>query len=575
MSIALFTAESLLAHSAVSYGEGKALSQTLDQGLPQNATGDVPEYRGEAVPEKKYEENFHHMSEDATALTHGSEVGSYVLESQKTSRDHDYRVTEDHALVQSSNEVVADPMKYIGGTETKEGGGQKEIIQTTHVCLESGEAASYGCEQRRLVTLKERPLKTRQVFSHNEVTYRTFTDPYNYYGYGQNNFGNGYITRKIETPVYKTEAYKDPLTESDVIETIEDPCSGYEEEANKGLCIYGDEEILEGPETRRFCAPNGDCLHVTRDWWKRRRTYQCKYPSPDTCGALRTAGCDQVKAICLKRISDICVEHEKTFVCTSEKLSNGTTTIAGDVPFCLDGNCDDHSWTPNKDFAEAMSKLSVFQEMSKEMDASKTTAFRGNGKKCSKAVLGFQDCCGSGGWGRGVGLGQACSADEKDLKKERAANKCVRVGTYCSQKEPITGICLTKKTSFCCFGSKLSKLVQEQGRGQLGIGWGDAEHPNCRPLTIEEIQRIDFSRMDFSSLYSEIQAKTNITAVTQAATSLAPGWSAKINAASLTKSSKIQAAQFSKMPQKKKDSPERSSPAVLNAQPEEVPDVSF
>lgn len=561
MSVVLFTADSLLAHSAVSYDEGKALSQTLDQGLPQNTLGDVPEYQGDAVPEKKYEENFHHMSEDATALTHGSEVGSYVLESQKTSRDHDYRVTEDHALVQSSNEVVADPMKYIGGTETKEGGGQREIIQTTHVCQESGEAASYGCEQRRLVSVRERPLKTRQVFSHRYIASFEHVAQHRIIYHYQD--------------AYKTETYKDPLAESDLIETIEDPCSGYEEEANKGLCIYGDEEILEGPETRKFCDASGECLFVTRDWWKRRRTYQCKYPSPDTCGALRTAGCDQVKAICLKRISDICVEHEKTFVCTSEKLSNGTTTIAGDVPFCLDGNCDDHSWTPNKDFAEAMSKLSVFQEMSKEMDASKTTAFRGNGKQCSKAVLGFQDCCGSGGWGRGVGLGQACSADEKDLKKERAANKCVRVGTYCSQKESITGICLTKKTSFCCFGSKLSKLVQEQGRGQLGIGWGDAEHPDCRPLTIEEIQRIDFSRMDFSSLYSEIQAKTNITAVTQAATSLAPGWSDKIKAASLTKSSKIQAAQFSKMPSTQSNAEERSSPAALNAQPEEVPDVSF
>ena len=48
-----------------------------------------------------------------------------------------------------------------------------------------------------------------------------------------------------------------------------------------------------------------------------------------------------------------------------------------------------------------------------------------------------------------------------------------------------------KKTSFCCFGSKLAKIVHEQGRAQISIGWGDAEHPDCRPLTVKELQKIE------------------------------------------------------------------------------------
>ena len=43
------------------------------------------------------------------------------------------------------------------------------------------------------------------------------------------------------------------------------------------------------------------------------------------------------------------------------------------------------------------------------------------------------------------------------------------------------------------FGSKLGRILQEQGRGQLGVGWGD-----CRGLTVAEIERIDFERLDLS-----------------------------------------------------------------------------
>jgi hypothetical protein len=164
--------------------------------------------------------------------------------------------------------------------------------------------------------------------------------------------------------------------------------------------------------------------------------------------------------------------------------------------------------------------------------------------KCSKATMSFQDCCGSGGWGRSVGLGQNCSESEKNLKKERSANKCVRVGTYCSDKQAVTNICLTKKTSFCCFGSKLSKLLQEQGRAQLGIGWGDAEHPDCRPMTIDEIKRIDFSRIDFSVLYEEIRAKTSVESVSTAATGLGGRWGEKIKAAQSKHGEKIKASEL-------------------------------
>ena len=121
--------------------------------------------------------------------------------------------------------------------------------------------------------------------------------------------------------------------------------------------------------------------------------------------------------------------------------------------------------------------------------------------------MSFKDCCGSGkGWGKSLGLTD-CSAEERALKKKRDAGFCHYVGTYCAEKLPLTGICIKKKSTYCCFGSKLLKAFHEQGRPQLRLGWGSAEEPICRGFTIEEIQRIDFSKLDLREVYEELMKK--------------------------------------------------------------------
>jgi hypothetical protein len=68
-------------------------------------------------------------------------------------------------------------------------------------------------------------------------------------------------------------------------------------------------------------------------------------------------------------------------------------------------------------------------------------------------------------------------------------------------------VCLTKTTSFCCFGNKLSRILQEQGRRQLGLGWGSPAAPDCNGLTPEQLSRIDFSRIDFSEFYDDFKTQ--------------------------------------------------------------------
>jgi hypothetical protein len=136
--------------------------------------------------------------------------------------------------------------------------------------------------------------------------------------------------------------------------------------------------------------------------------------------------------------------------------------------------------------------------------------FNGQDMRCRPPGLqtGWSDCCRkSRTW---FGLGQ-CGAREQQLAKFRttiqyrgqerdytaADARCHYVGDYCAEKIPLAG-CVQKKKTYCCFGSPLARIIQEQGRPQLGKGWGDPKSPDCSGFTIDEFQKLDFSKIDFS-----------------------------------------------------------------------------
>src|SRR3546814_3112505 len=78
---------------------------------------------------------------------------------------------------------------------------------------------------------------------------------------------------------------------------------------------------------------------------------------------------------------------------------------------------------------------------------------------------------------------------------------CHKGGTYCSSS--FLGICKTRRTAYCCFESKLSRILQEQGRIQLSKPWGAPKKEQCLGFTIEEFARLDLSLMDFTEVYAE------------------------------------------------------------------------
>lgn len=130
--------------------------------------------------------------------------------------------------------------------------------------------------------------------------------------------------------------------------------------------------------------------------------------------------------------------------------------------------------------------------------------FNGNDRRCRVPGVqtGFTDCCKKKkDW---FGLAK-CNPTEQLLSSLRSWGKvdgqCREIGEYCSSK--FLGICIQKKKTYCCFGSPLSRIIQEQGRPQLDISWGSPKTPNCRGFTPDEFQKLDFSKISFDEWVNE------------------------------------------------------------------------
>jgi conjugal transfer mating pair stabilization protein TraN len=118
--------------------------------------------------------------------------------------------------------------------------------------------------------------------------------------------------------------------------------------------------------------------------------------------------------------------------------------------------------------------------------------FSGEARFCRSGgltILGAS-CCGISGMFRSM-----CKDSEKELKKKRQAELCTYVGEFCSKRWKLgfVKICAERKRSYCCFNSRLARILQECGRPQIGKGWGDAKNPDCSGYTIDEFSRVDFT----------------------------------------------------------------------------------
>lgn len=275
------------------------------------------------------------------------------------------------------------------------------------------------------------------------------------------------------------------------------------------------EEVLQGSQCteaggNRTINIDGKTYTVYSDCWAWKDTYLKQEADNGSCDVyMKDPACTVSRVNCQEKSGSACLQEEVTFSC--EKKVTGEAQLCSGQLVCANGECDAIENNTSDGFGKAVSALAAVTAAAKDVAAMNDVnvrAFTGKPVECRMAIAGFSNCCKDSGWGQGIGLAH-CDSEEKALGKAKEKLLTVYVGTYCSKKA--LGVCLQKKKVYCQFDSKLAQIVQAQGRkGLLGIGFGSGKHPDCRGITVEELQSLRFDRMDFSNFYSDLNAGTTI-----------------------------------------------------------------
>ena len=168
----------------------------------------------------------------------------------------------------------------------------------------------------------------------------------------------------------------------------------------------------------------------------------------------------------------------------------------GSVRYCVGAGCETVRPQSNTGFANAATRLNMAIELGGEkFDRDDMRFFTGDRRACTIRLFGLADCCRNDGLLEGLA---GCSASERELARERHAGNTHYLGTRCAKKT-LFGICIRYEKVWCTFGSKLGRILQEQGRRQLGRGWGD-----CRGFSVAEIESIDFGSLDLSEFTANL-----------------------------------------------------------------------
>ncbi len=200
-------------------------------------------------------------------------------------------------------------------------------------------------------------------------------------------------------------------------------------------------------------------------------------------------------------------QHDRLITHANHIVTQSQAITQHSGAFCAQGHCATMRYQPSRDLKQTIAVLSAVDagghDLTQQVDH--YAIFTGDQQRCRLYRMGFSNCCADRGWGQDIGLAK-CKASEKKLGHDKQAGVCHYVGKYCSKmfRYVFGKTCREYSKRYCCFHSKLARLVQDAGHAQLRLGWGSGKHPDCRGLTPQELQRIDFSRINLSPVYQDI-----------------------------------------------------------------------
>ncbi|WP_246382079.1 conjugal transfer protein TraN [Novosphingobium chloroacetimidivorans] len=310
--------------------------------------------------------------------------------------------------------------------------------------------------------------------------------------------------------------------------------------ATSEACVSDDPEVCTSsdPETRII-----DGVSVTQPCWAWSRPFTCqeRRPGPpNDCAAVQAKPeCTFDHDECLSADPDgTCSVTDKVYRCTipgEEGEPDGAAICSGDL-YCINGECTQIERQASTEFKDAMVAVQTLGQVRDDFNPDDLTLFGGEKAGCHKPVFGLVNCCagktsgllttatGAAALASGPAAIAAlatpfltmflCSSEEKLLDVKDRMGLCHYVGTYCSDK--ILGVCTSKRKNFCCYQSKLARILQEQGRTQIGKSWGTAKNPICKGFSIVEFQKLDLSQMDFTEVYDDFMDAAKVPDEVQA-----------------------------------------------------------
>lgn len=211
-------------------------------------------------------------------------------------------------------------------------------------------------------------------------------------------------------------------------------------------------------------------------------------------------------------------------------LSPNETDEAVSTWPCLSGECDDKSYTPSRDFGQSQAKFLGLMAASRSFTQEDVALYAhcrdrpykpcptrtltqllgGTYHRCHEAGFGYNNCCQRHGWGQDLGLA-GCNSAEKLLADKRNKGLCVYTGHYCARK--VGGRCVEHKQGWCCYASKLVRLIQQQGHVQLNWSYGAPKRPDCGGFSLTQFQQLNFDRMSFADIVPDMQARAKSLSV--------------------------------------------------------------
>jgi len=498
--VSIFLATCIYAAPMDDYQEGKKLADKLQKNVPQPNAGTVPSYTREPEKQATWQSNTRLQEKDLNGAATRQLATEQVAQTVTNTNNQRPRIQKlnESSLIKNGmflENHAAEILAVQGKAFT-----QTHSNVTRVTCEASRDPEQFKCiRYLKIPEIQVIPARTENHTQHLGCLHHRNQD-WNHADilvegewrrvritYPGGNLCYAHWTTNHPKQVIETE---DPIWVSDCMH-LEARIRLNECKLIKSECLDKEPKTIEG-ET------------ITRECWKYQDTYSCQYPCVNNCGPYLAKGCRHIGSECKFKVQDKCYIWQQRLECP-EQVTEKATDVTNAKWFGLNGECGGALFEPNNEFASSIAELSIFGAMQKEIEGGINNLFKGQNNQCRKTGFGVKDCCEKlGGWGVNFKLTD-CNEEEQLLAGKRAHNLCHEVGTYKTSKELL--VIPKQKTSFCCFPSKLARILHEQGRGQLGIEWGEPEYPNCRGFTVEELSRLNFERMNLSELFADVMQK--------------------------------------------------------------------